>query len=109
MDDAQGGEDGCYCSAARLRLARGCLSALMETLYAHTSACSSRIQNRCSKLEAASASPHAGAIYLSTLGGYIAALGAHLEVRAVFPEHPEDDVAVGGEWVGEPDAGRRDG
>ena len=68
-------------------------------------------QPNVSKLEAAAASPHVGAIYLSTLGGYIAALGGHLEVRAVFPEHPEDDgaVAVGGEWVGEPDARRRGG
>lgn len=68
-------------------------------------------QPNVSKIEAAAASPHAGAIYLSTLGGYIAALGGHLEVRAVFPEHPEDDVAiaVGGGWVGEPHAGRRGG
>jgi transcriptional regulator with XRE-family HTH domain len=65
-------------------------------------------QPNVSKLEAAAASPHAGAIYLSTLGGYIAALGGHLGVRAVFPE---DDVvvAVGRGWVEEPDAGRRDG
>jgi len=68
-------------------------------------------QPNVSKLESAVASPHAGAVYLSTLGGYIAALGGHLEVRAVFPEHPEDDVAVavGGGWVGEPDARRRVG
>ncbi len=68
-------------------------------------------QPNVSKLEAAVASPHAGAIYLSTLGGYIAALGGHLEVRAVFPDHPEDDVAVavGRGWVGEPDARRRGG
>lgn len=66
-------------------------------------------QPNVSKLEAAAASPHTGAIYLSTLGGYIAALGGHLEVRAVFPEHPEDDVAVGGGWAGEPDARRRGG
>ena len=68
-------------------------------------------QPNVSKLEAAAASPQAGAIYLSTLGGYIAALGGHLEVRAVFPEHPEDDVvvAVGRGWVEEPDAGHRDG
>jgi hypothetical protein len=59
----------------------------------------------------AAASPHAGAIYLSTLGWYIAALGGYLEVRAVFPEHPEDDVvvAVGRGWVEEPDARRRGG
>ena len=68
-------------------------------------------QPNVSKLEAAAASPQAGAIYLSTLGGYIAALGGHLEVRAVFPEHPEDDVAVavGGGWVEDPDVGRRGG
>lgn len=69
-------------------------------------------QPNVSKLEAAAANPHAGAIFLSTLGGYIAALGGHLEVRAVFPEHPEDDVAVavgGGGGVGEPDAGRQGG
>lgn len=59
-------------------------------------------QPNVSKLEAAAASPHTRAIYLSTLGG-------HLEVRAVFPEHPEDDVAVGGGWAGEPDARRRGG
>lgn len=66
-------------------------------------------QPNVSKIEAAVASPHAGAIYLSTLGGYIAALGGHLEVRAVFPDHPEDDVAVavGRGWVGEPDPRQR--
>lgn len=33
-------------------------------------------------------------IRLSTLGGYVAALGGHLEVRAVFPDHPEQEVSV---------------
>ena len=67
-------------------------------------------QPNVSKLETAAGSPQAGVIYLSTLGRYIAALGGHLEVRAVFPEHPEEAVvAVGGGWVEEPDAGRRDG
>ncbi len=33
-------------------------------------------------------------IRLSTLGGYVAALGGRLEVRAVFPEHPEHNVSV---------------
>ena len=32
-----------------------------------------------------------GDIRLSTLGGYVAALGGRLEVRAVFPDHPEHD------------------
>jgi DNA-binding XRE family transcriptional regulator len=89
---------------AELREARGLTQAeLAERLGVS--------QPNVSKLEAAAASPHAGAIYLSTLGGYIAALGGHLEVRAVFPEHPEDDVAVavGGGWVENPDAGRRGG
>lgn len=31
---------------------------------------------------------------LSTLGGYVAALGGHLEVRAIFPKHPEHNVSV---------------
>ena len=35
-----------------------------------------------------------GDIRLSTLGGYVAALGGRLEVRAVFPDHPEHDVSV---------------
>ena len=61
-------------------------------------------QPNVSKLEAVAASPHAGAIYHSTLGGYIAALGGHFEVRAVFPE---DDVAVGRGWVRVPDARSR--
>lgn len=33
-------------------------------------------------------------IYLSTLAGYVEALGGHLELRATFPEHPETDVSV---------------
>jgi len=39
-----------------------------------------------------------GEVLLGTLAGYIEALGGRLEVRAVFPEHPENDVvvAVGG-------------
>jgi hypothetical protein len=41
-------------------------------------------QPNVSKLEAVAASPHARAIYHSTLGGYIAALGGHLEVRAIL-------------------------
>jgi transcriptional regulator with XRE-family HTH domain len=39
-----------------------------------------------------------GEVRLGTLVGYVEALGGQLELRAVFPEHPEDDivVAVGG-------------
>lgn len=33
-------------------------------------------------------------IRLSTLGGYVAALGGHLEVRVVFPDNPEQEVSV---------------
>ncbi len=51
-------------------------------------------QPNVARIEAAAGSPHASAIYLSTIGGYIAALGGHLEVRAVFPENPENDVVV---------------
>jgi DNA-binding transcriptional regulator YiaG len=99
-------EKGLRCPAelAELREAKGLTQAeLAERLGVS--------QPNVSKLEAASASPHAGAIYLSTLGRYIAPLGGHLEVRAVSPEHPEDDVAVavGWGWVGEPDAGHRGG
>lgn len=35
-----------------------------------------------------------GDIRLSTLGGYVAALGGQLEVKAVFPDHPEHNVSV---------------
>ena len=31
---------------------------------------------------------------LSTLGGYVAALGGRLEVRAIFPDRPEHNVSV---------------
>ena len=89
---------------AELREAKGLTQAELATRLGVS-------QPNVSKLEAAAASPHAGAIYLSTLGGYIAALGGHLEVRAVFPEHPEDDVAfaVGRGLVGEPESGHRGG
>jgi predicted transcriptional regulator len=33
-------------------------------------------------------------IRLSTLGSYVAALGGRLEVRVVFPDHPEHNVSV---------------
>lgn len=35
-----------------------------------------------------------GDMSLTTLASYLAVLGGHLEVRAVFPEHPEDNVAL---------------
>lgn len=37
---------------------------------------------------------HGEEVHLSTLGGYIAALGGRLEVRAIFEGHPEHDVTV---------------
>lgn len=42
----------------------------------------------------ASGKSSAANIYLSTLAGYVEALGGRLELRATFPEHPETDVAV---------------
>ena len=35
-----------------------------------------------------------GDMSLTTLSSYLAALGGRLEVRAVFPEHPEENVAL---------------
>ncbi len=35
-----------------------------------------------------------GDMSLTTLASYLAALGGRLEVRAVFPEHPEENVAL---------------
>ena len=35
-----------------------------------------------------------GDMSLTTLASYLAVLGGHLEVRAVFPDHPEDNVAL---------------
>ena len=35
-----------------------------------------------------------GDMSLTTLSAYLAALGGRLEVRAVFPEHPEENVAL---------------
>lgn len=35
-----------------------------------------------------------GDMSLTTLSSYLAALGGRLEVRAVFPKHPEDNVAL---------------
>ncbi len=66
-------------------------------------------QPNVSKIEAAAGSGE-GQVLLSTLAGYVEALGGHLEVRAVFPGHPENDVAVavGGGWAGEPREGGRE-
>ncbi|MDQ3363565.1 MAG: helix-turn-helix transcriptional regulator [Actinomycetota bacterium] len=58
-------------------------------------------QPNVSKIERGSGK---GEVLLGTLAGYVEALGGRLEVRAVFPEHPEDDVAVA---VGGP-KGRKD-
>lgn len=33
-------------------------------------------------------------VYLSTLGNYVAALGGRLEVKAVFPDHPDQDINI---------------
>ncbi len=46
---------------------------------------------------------------LSTLAGYLAALGGHLEVRAVFPDHPEHNVslALGPQFRGEREPAER--
>ena len=35
-----------------------------------------------------------GDMRISTLGAYVAALGGRLEVKAVFPDHPEHNVSV---------------
>lgn len=35
-----------------------------------------------------------GDMSLTTLASYLAVLGGYLEVRAIFPEHPEDNVAL---------------
>lgn len=35
-----------------------------------------------------------GDMSLTTLASYLAVLGGRLEVRAVFPEHPEENVAL---------------
>lgn len=35
-----------------------------------------------------------GDMSLTTLASYLAVLGGRLEVRAIFPEHPEDNVAL---------------
>lgn len=50
-----------------------------------------------------------GDMSLTTLSSYLATLGGRLEVRAVFPEHPEENVslalpaAVGPAEIGEGD------
>lgn len=58
-------------------------------------------QPNVAKIEAVSKAGRSGPgkssaanIYLSTLAGYVEALGGHLELRATFPEHPETNVAV---------------
>lgn len=37
---------------------------------------------------------HGEEVQLSTLAGYIAALGGRLELRAIFEGHPEHDVTI---------------
>lgn len=66
---------------ADLRRSRGLTQAELARLLGVS-------QPNVSKLE------HGGEVQLSTLGDYIAALGGKLEVRAVFEDHPEDDVTI---------------
>ena len=53
-------------------------------------------QPAISKLEAAASrgSVSGGEMFLSTLAGYIEALGGRLELHATFPGHPEEEIAV---------------
>jgi DNA-binding XRE family transcriptional regulator len=53
-------------------------------------------QPAISKLEAAASrgSVSGGEMFLSTLAGYIEALGGRLELHATFPGHPEEVIAV---------------
>lgn len=64
---------------AELRDSRG----VSQTQLAKTLGVS---QPNVSKIE------HKEDIHLSTLGNYVAALGGRLEVRAVFPDHPEQNI-----------------
>lgn len=50
-------------------------------------------QPNVAKIEAAG-KRGAGGVHLSTLAGYVEALGGRLEVRATFPGHHETDVVV---------------
>ena len=53
-------------------------------------------QPAISKLEAAASQDNVSGsdIFLSTLAGYIEALGGRLELHATFPGHPEEEIAV---------------
>jgi len=53
-------------------------------------------QPAISKLEAAASrrSVSGSDMLLSTLAGYIEALGGRLELHATFPGHPEEEIAV---------------
>lgn len=61
-------------------------------------------QPNVSKIEGSGAD-----LKLSTLAGYLAALGGRLEVRAVFPDQPEFDVslALGPQFSGEREVAER--
>jgi transcriptional regulator with XRE-family HTH domain len=53
-------------------------------------------QPAISKLEAAASrgSVSGSEMFLSTLAGYIEALGGRLELHATFPGHPDEEIAV---------------
>lgn len=66
---------------ASLRQSRGITQAELAALLDVS-------QPNISKIE------HGEEIHLSTLSEYVEALGGRLELKAVFDEHPEDDVTV---------------
>ena len=53
-------------------------------------------QPAISKLETAASrgDVSGGEMFLSTLAGYIEALGGRLELHATFPGHPEEEISV---------------
>ncbi len=97
MEEKRKGYDALL-NLAELRKSRGVTQIELARALDVSQPNVSKIEAAVEGIKAASGSgsgkSEAGAVQLSTLARYIAALGGQLEVRVTFPEHPEDNVAV---------------
>lgn len=79
---------------AELRKSRGVTQAEMAERLGVTQPNVSKIEAAVVAEAGSGKSAALAAMQLSTLAHYVEALGGRLEVRALFPDHPENDVAL---------------
>lgn len=79
---------------AELRKSRGVTQAEMAERLGVTQPNVSKIEAAVVAEAGSGKSAALATMQLSTLAHYVEALGGRLEVRALFPDHPENDVAL---------------